>query len=531
MPTLLARRAHAVDRATADDRDRLIDLLRVAAMLTVAVGHWLAAAVTITPSGTVTATNTLGVVPATRWLTLGMQVMGLFFATSAWSSARTLRRLDGGSRGARDWYLARLRRIAAPTGVYVAAWAVLAGALAARGPSPLVTTIGQLVAIQLWFVAVIVLMFAMTPPLHRLWSRYGMRLPIVLTLLAVAVDAAHRIAGVPLIGWANYVLVWSVPTVLGFAWHDGALTATRRRAPALLAGGSVALAALVASPWLPLSMVGVPGATQSNNSPPSVALIALTCVHLGAVLLAAGWLRRWLARPRVWLAVVTANLTAMTTYLWHLTALVVLAGLLRLGDGTAWFGAVGSGRWWATRPVWLAVLAVLTVPLVAALKGIERAPLAACTAGWARLVVATVGLVAGAALLAQHGFVSATGPLAVVAVLGAVTSVRAWPPFPAPDRAQTANDAAVMRACQHRAHILRDRRGARGEGPPRHGPGASSTAPAAHDGAGSPGGSMLRPWDTSRPTSHPTGSDDASAPRDGASVSVPSPGTASGSTG
>ena len=421
---LLTRRADALDRATPPERDRLIDLLRVAAMLTVAAGHWLAAAVTISPTGAVHATNTLGVVPATRWLTLAVQVMGLFFATAAWSSARTLQRRPG---TARAWYLDRVRRIAAPTGVYVATWAALAAVLGLTVSPDLVSTIGQLVAVQLWFVAVIVLMFAMTPLLHRGWQRFGPRLLLVLTGLAAGVDAAHRILHVPVVGWANFVLVWSVPTVLGFAWHDGWLTAARRRAWALLIGGGVALTALVASPWLPLSMVGVPGAAQSNNSPPSVALIALTCVHLGAVLVAAGWLRRLLARPRVWLAVVTANLTAMTTYLWHLTALVMLAGMLRLTGGTGWFGAVGSGRWWATRPVWLLVLALLTVPVVALLKGVERAPLPDVPPTPLRLAVATAGLVVGASLLAQHGFVAPTGPTAVIAVLVGTTAARAWP--------------------------------------------------------------------------------------------------------
>lgn len=416
--------AGAVDAATPPDRDRLIDLLRVTAMLVVALGHWLAAAVTVAPDGTVTGTNVLEVVPVTQWLTLLLQVMGLFFATSAWSSARSLSRHRGDPG---SWHLSRLRRIAAPTAVYVAVWAGLTALLVPWVPAESLAAGAQLVAVQLWFVAVIVLMFALTPGLHRLWRRHGLRLVGVLTAGALVVDVAHRIVGVPLVGWLNFALVWSVPTVLGFAWHDGHLSP--RRARGLLVGGALATALLVASPWLPLSMVGVPGAEQSNNLPPSTALIALTCVHLGAVLLAADRLRAWLARPVVWAGVVAANRTAMTTYLWHLTALVVLVAALAATGGTGWLGAVGSTRWWLTRPLWLALLVLLTAPLILVFHRVEHARLPEVDPETPRLVVATLGLVAGAGMLAMHGFAPAVGGVSVwaVAVLVGAAAVRAWP--------------------------------------------------------------------------------------------------------
>lgn len=429
----LSAHAGAVDAATPPDRDRLIDLLRVTAMLVVALGHWVAAAVTVAPDGSVTGTNVLEVIPGTQWLTLLLQVMGLFFATSAWSSARSLSRHPEGS-----WYLSRLRRIAAPTAVYVAVWTGLTALLVPWVPADTLAAGAGLVAVQLWFVAVIVLMFALTPVLHRLWRRHGLGLAAALAAGALAVDVAHRVAGVPLVGWLNFALVWSVPTVLGFAWHDGHLS--RRRARGLLAGGAVATALLVASPWLPLSMVGVPGAEQSNNLPPSVALIALTCVHLGAVLLAADRLRAWLARPLVWAGVVAANRTAMTTYLWHLTALVVLVAVLVATGGTGWLGAVGSARWWLTRPLWLAMLILLTAPLILVFRRVEHARLPAVGDHAPRLVVATVGLVAGAGMLAMHGFAPAGQPVSVwaLAVLAGAAAVRAWP-----SRSAVAGDVAT----------------------------------------------------------------------------------------
>lgn len=427
----LLARASRIDAATPPDRDRLIDLLRVVAMLVVAVGHWLAAAVVVAPDGAISTTNTLAVVPATRWLTLLLQVMGLFFVTSAWSSARSRAGRTGPWTA---WYLTRLRRVLVPTAVYVAVWSVLAVLLASWLPADTAATAGRLAAVQLWFVAVIVAMFALTPLLYGLWRRHGVALPVAAVVAALAVDVAHRILGIPLVGWLNYLLVWSVPTLLGFAWHDGYLG--RRAGRWLLAGGLAALAGLIATPWLPVAMVGVPGAARSNTSPPSVALVALTCVQLGAVLVAQDRLRALLRRPLAWAAVVGANLTAMTTYLWHLTALVGLVGLLRLTGGTGWLGAPGSQRWWLTRPVWLAALALLTVPLVVVLRRVERVRVPDLAPTLWRLAVATVAVVLGAAQLARTGFTPADGPtvagldVPAAALLVGAALVRAWPlPF------------------------------------------------------------------------------------------------------
>lgn len=473
----LTTAAMRLDAATPPDRDRLIDLLRVAAMLTVALGHWLAAAVTVEPDGTVHATSTLAAVPASQWLTLGVQVMGLFFAISAWSSAATL---SGRPVHTRRFIGSRLRRVLLPTGVYVAVWWGLALALPAIAGEA-ASTAGALVGVQLWFVAVIVLMFAATPALWRAWQRYGWHAPLAATGAALAVDVAHRILEVPLVGWLNFGFVWAVPTLLGFAWHDRRLE-FRRAKLLLLVGGTVALAGLVATPWLPLSMVGVDGAAQSNNSPPSTALIALTCVHLGIVLFAAPALRRWLRRPLVWATVVGANVTAMTTYLWHLTALVLGVGILQASGGTGWFGAVGSGRWWATRPLWIALLTVLTVPLVLVFRRVERMALPAIELSDWRLVVAAIGAVAGCAVLALEGFLpDGSVNWAPAAVLAAVVAARAWPYAGSHDQA-----ARVVRA---------DHGGARRDRPVRDrvGLAAGTGAPAGRSGVtrrpGDPGAS------------------------------------------
>lgn len=402
--------AERVDAATPAHRDRVLDAVRVAAMLVVALGHWLMAVVHVGPEGDLAAGHLLAAAPATQWLTWALQVMGLFFAVGGWASAATLSR---GPVDTAQWIHARVRRLALPATAYVATLAVAVPLLGRVVDADLVAVAGRFLTVHLWFVSVIALVYVLTPWLHRAWVDLGGRLLAGLTGAALVVDVAHRVLELPGVGWANFVLVWSAATVLGFAWHDGHLTP--RVARLLVGGGLLVMSLLVASPWLPRSMVGVPGALQSNNSPPSTALLGLTALHVGVVVLASPWLRRLLARPRVWLAVVSASRVAVTVYLWHLLAmgLVVAGGLATspslLGDGT-----VDAG-WWAQRPLWLVVLSLATAPLVALAVRFEQRPAPVATPDGVRVVVAALLVSLGCALLALHGVSSATGLLCVAA--------------------------------------------------------------------------------------------------------------------
>jgi hypothetical protein len=79
----------------------------------------------------------------------------------------------------------------------------------------------------------------------------------------------------------------------------------------------------------------------------------------------------WLARRRPWTAVIAVGSMAMTLYLWHLTAMVALYGLVLAVDGP--LPAPGTGWWWATRPLWLALLAAVLAPMALVLSRFERA--------------------------------------------------------------------------------------------------------------------------------------------------------------
>lgn len=409
----IARTAARIEAATPTDRDRLVDAIRVVAMLVVAFGHWLVADVVVLGDGTVRAQDVLQAVPWTRALTLGAQVMGLFFVVSGFASAASL---VGGARP--GWVADRARRLVRPVAAYVAVWTLLVAVLPAAVGGTTAELAGRAVAVHLWFVAVVLLLFALTPALLAAWRATGWWVPAGLTVAAAAVDVLHRIVGVPLVGWVNFAIVWATAVVLGFAWFDGSLSSRRRRW-ALAVGGAIGTAALVATPWIGLSMVGVgdAGSGMQNTFPPSVVLVTLTAAHLGIVLLLEAPLRRTLARTRVWAAVVLAGSIGMRVYLWHLTALVLGVGVLLLVGGNGGWGAAGTAGWWATRPVWVGLLLVLVAPLVALTARTERAPRRSATGpvGVGR-TLAAVGLGSwGTARLALGGF--AGSPLASVAVL------------------------------------------------------------------------------------------------------------------
>jgi hypothetical protein len=96
----------------------------------------------------------------------------------------------------------------------------------------------------------------------------------------------------------------------------------------------------------------------------------------------------------------------MTVYLWHITVLVLLIGIAWLAGGIGLGIEPATSEWWYTRPVYIALLYVILVPVALALSPLERlgqraggAPPAA-----ARQIIGAVLLCLGVASLAMYGF-------------------------------------------------------------------------------------------------------------------------------
>ncbi|MEU8898985.1 acyltransferase [Nocardia sp. NPDC048505] len=351
--------------ATPASRDRYLDLLRVFSLATVVLGHWLMVVLVPGADGGVGVDNALGIMPALQPVTWIFQVMPLFFFVGGFAHAGALRR-DPGYAG---FVRARAARLLIPTAVFVGVWLAIGLVIEVTGyDSGLLRTATRLIGQPLWFVGVYLGVVALAPVLWTLHRRFGAAVPAVLVSGVLGVDLIRFGLGHNGFGLVNVALVWLAVHQLGFLSADQRLG--RGAALALTAGGLIALLTLVTFGPYPVSMVGMPGASVSNMSPPTAALMAHALWLIGAALLLRKPIGRLLERPRVWLAVVTANGIAMTVFLWHLTALFLVSGVqLALGGPRP---TVGSAGWWLTRPLELSLYAAVTAVLLVLFRRADR---------------------------------------------------------------------------------------------------------------------------------------------------------------
>ncbi|MEU5914597.1 acyltransferase [Micromonospora sp. NPDC047527] len=386
-------------------RERYVDLLRALAITMVVLGHWGVAVIVRDDAGLPTGRSALSNLPWAYPLTWVAQVMPVFFLVGGYANAASLTRLRSRGGDAAGWLLDRSARLVRPTSVLVL---VLGGAAAlARLLDTDPTRIREVVwfaTIPLWFLVAYLAVVALTPPMYALHRRFGLAVPLVLVAL-VGLGDLGRLTGPVELSFGNYLFGWLAVHQLGFAWYDtrpaaagppaagGAaahpptdaagpsagehpgvrrrrLPISRRAGVVFLAGGLAALLLLtVPGPW-PVAMLNVPGERLDNAGPPSLALLAVAAAQLGLILLLRGPTERLLRHTRPWQLVIGVNLVVLTVFLWHLTAAILLIGLLD-ATGTLPTPVVGSTAWWAWRVPWLLLLAVVLAVLVAIFGPVE----------------------------------------------------------------------------------------------------------------------------------------------------------------
>lgn len=402
-----AAAAAKVEAATPPDRNRVVDLLRAAAIVVVVLGHWTIVAVDrqgISPHG---------VIDAARWLhplTWLFQVMPVFFLVGGYSNALSWRSARRRGLGYGGWLRARLQRLGIPLMVLLLVWALVAVLAGALGVAPERLALdSQMALIPTWFLASYLLVIVVAPACLVLWERFGWWSIVGGIALAGVVDLVSITMDSPLAGYPNYLLVWAAFHQFGYAWLDGRLASARSRLT--LAGiGAVGLAVLVGFGPYPVSMITAAGDAISNSSPTRITMAALGMVQAAVVLGLAPALERWLRRPRAWFVTVAVNRRIMSLFLWHLTAMVAVSELLLSIGGPGLGLRPLSGAWWATRPLWWLVLAVATAVLVAVFGRFEEPAVDSRPepAAW-RPVIAAVGVCTGLAVLAGSGMVGPGG--------------------------------------------------------------------------------------------------------------------------
>ena len=365
--------AARIDAATPAHRDRAVDALRALAIVGVILGHWLVTALVVSHGqhGTTVADKSplhnMSYLTPVSWI---FQTLAIFFLVGGYAAARSY------TGGYRAWLRKRLVRLSRPVAVLAGVWALLAAGLYLAGVSTsTLHTVLTLVLDPLWFLGVFAVLTALTPLAVTLVRRLGAwAAALPLTVVAVTDLVRFGLGGPSWVGWINVVAGWLVPYLLGIAWARGAFKGAKVPAMMLI-GGVAATAALVLWAGYPASMVGVNGAKISNLNPPTLAVVTFGIAQVGLALLLRPLLARWMRRPVAWAVVATANLSAMTLFLWHQTAfLAVTMGTLLIGRLPGLHTAPSSALWIGERLAWLPVFAAALAVLWAVFHRAERPP-------------------------------------------------------------------------------------------------------------------------------------------------------------
>jgi surface polysaccharide O-acyltransferase-like enzyme len=408
---------------TPPGRDRAVDVARLAALVVVMFGHCALLLATIDTDG-LRIGNLLGELPAITPVTWVVQVMPLFFLAGGAAGAYGWR--PGTPWG--TWLFTRTQRLCRPVFWYLAAWTV--GLIVARMTlgAESAADLGRECVALLWFLGVYLVVLAFVPALTRL--RTGRAVAVVVASLlaaAAAVDGIRFATGAPMSGVANFLIVWLIPAVIGVAY-------ARR-----LIGSRVALAVAISAfaAQVALAMAGpydvalvVTGTERISNVSPPTLLLALHCIWMSCLFVAAaGAIRRWAARPRVWQVVVVGNAGAMTLYLWHIAAIAVATFALHAVGLDAY--DVDAPGFWGLLVLRALVFALVMAVAFRLLAPLEHRPLpwwdvpvratgARSTAAGALVCVAGIALL----LLAKNGLSGVAGWTAFGCFLAAVVAAR-----------------------------------------------------------------------------------------------------------
>jgi hypothetical protein len=397
--------ARGMAAQTPQHRNRYVDLLRSVSILIVISGHWLMTTVHYA-DGSLASEHIFKIQPLTQWLTWLFQVMPIFFIVGGFSNAVSLDSAQRKGIGYAGWLSVRLHRLVTPLLALLMTWVVIVMILNLLDINPAVIQLASSASlIPTWFLAIYIMVVVLAPLMYRFWKRLGFASFWILVIMAILMDIAYFTSGVRWLAWSNYFWVWLAIHSLGFAWRDGRMGGASR----LVIYSALALLVmwgLVFYGPYPLAMVGSPDQALSNTTPPKVTLLALGIFQFGLLLAVEVPMRRALANLRLWTATVLINSMIMTIYLWHLTLMILFIGLLYLAGGTGLGLEPGTPHWWLSRPLWIAVLALLLIPITLLLSPLERISRSPGTAlaSAPRQVAGAMMICLGIALLALFGY-------------------------------------------------------------------------------------------------------------------------------
>jgi peptidoglycan/LPS O-acetylase OafA/YrhL len=421
--------------STPVSRNRVVDTVRAVAIIVVVLGHWLAASIWLRADGDIQLMNSLEWIPYAGWVTWIVQVMPIFFLVGGYTNGRALAAAGADGVNYEDWVTRRVRRLFTPVIPLLIVWTLLIVLLGPFIPNDVVRAGAMSATVPLWFIAVYVMITALAPVTYRWWASAGLTSFVMLCGIAVVVDVLRFTFDMPGIGWLNFLFVWAAVHQLGYWWASREMDGRGISVSSglLIAGASLtALILLTGIGWYPVAMVGVPGSELTNMTPPTFAIALLGFVQAGLIWAGSTSINRLAHREGPWRAVVAVSGVIMTIYLWHLTAMTLVASVFLFAfDGAAFKIEPGTTAWWLTRPVWLLVLILVALVLVAIFAPFEWRVRQTPAPTRVRYVIAGVLLVAGAAAAVSYFGLATTDAtvnwIIPIAAVGGAVIMGAYP--------------------------------------------------------------------------------------------------------
>lgn len=366
-----------------DNRDSYLDALRAGALLMVVFGHWVATLPRFEDGLLVTADHLLTVWDGAGVMTWIFQVVPIFVFVSAAVSADGVQRRHAGGQQQLHWWAGRALALARPTVTYLVVLVVLA-LIALYTGGRYLAPFNHSLTIHLWFLIMLLGVQALLP--LSVWAdrRWGLKAIAGLLVIIAATDILRAGISAPGellalgaratdqpggIGWLNAAAVWLLPQQLGIAWRRGRFSGPSIGLALVLLGALWLLAAVLSG--YPTTMVDGEIGRRSNLLPPTLALVGVMWLQIGAVLVCEGPVRRWLQRRRGERLLVTLGTLGIPLYLWHKVAELPAAWLgERLGVPID-AGGPGEAGFWLGRLWWLLLCMVVIAPVMVAVVTFE----------------------------------------------------------------------------------------------------------------------------------------------------------------
>lgn len=303
------------------DRDTALDVVRSWSLFVVVFGHFIMQ-ILLWEDQVPLSGNTLssgGPWPYVTWI---LQVMPLFFIAGG---AVNIGSYERSGSNYSNWLWQRTRRLMKPTVIFLLVMATAFSVISLVVPQPVTDALVSGVTGPLWFLAVYIVITALTPLTSALWKRSHLKSIAGLLALAIAIDFL-RLEVAEALGVFNLVIAWVLVHQLGYWYRDGI---SRTQAKVLVVTGlSVNVMVTQILGWYPTSLVGIPTEKFSNMAPPTIVLVMHSFVLCGLFVLLAPTLRALVQKPHVAKATARAAMLAMTVYLWHMSVLVAWLSVL-----------------------------------------------------------------------------------------------------------------------------------------------------------------------------------------------------------